>query len=107
VLLVIVILATAQERGWIVKYLADEVTAGAITPKQYRVACSYLERVTERLEALFRGDLGCFFRLGKFYQLETRLAFRKYQLATFGDEAGNRAEVERWRREVAAMQARL
>ena len=107
VLFIIVILATAQERGWIVKQLADEVTAGVITPKQYRVACSYLERVTERLDALFRGDLGHFFRLGKFYQLETRLAFRKHQLAAFGDEGGNRAEVERWRREVAAMQARL
>ncbi len=107
VLFIIVILATVQERGWIVKHLADEVQSGLITPKQYRVACSYLERVAERIDALFRGDVGRFFRLGKFYQMETLLAFRKYQLAAFGDEGGNRAEVERWRREVAAMQARL
>ena len=107
VLFVIIVLATRQERGWIVKHLADEVGSGLITLKQYRVACSYLERVTERMDALWQGDLGRFFRLGKFYQAETRLAFRKYQLAAFGDERGNRAEVERWRREVAVLQAGL
>ncbi len=107
VLFVIVILATIQERGWIVKQLAGEVEAGLITSKQYRVACSYLERLAERMDVLFRGDLGRFFRLGKFYQMETRLAFRKHQLAAFGDEGGNRAEVERWRHEIAAMQGRL
>jgi len=50
-----------------------------------------------------QGDLKRFFRLGKFYQAETRLALRKHQLAAYGDEGGNRAEVERWRGEVAAL----
>jgi protease PrsW len=107
VLFVIIILATFQERGWIVKHLADEVTTGLITPKQYHVACSYLERVAERATALFSGDLGLYFRLGRFYQMMTHLAFKKYQLAAFGDESGNRAEVDRWRREIAAMQGRV
>jgi RsiW-degrading membrane proteinase PrsW (M82 family) len=105
----IILLATVQERRWIVKYLADEVTTGLITPRQYHAACSYLERVGERVEALFKGDLGLYFRLGKFYQTMTLLAFRKYQLASFGDEAalggtgGNRAEIDRQRREIATM----
>jgi RsiW-degrading membrane proteinase PrsW (M82 family) len=113
VVFVIILLATVQERRWIVKYLADEVTAGLITPQQYRAACSYLQRVGERVEALFRGDLGLYFRLGKFYQMMTLLAFRKYQLASFGDEAapggagGNRAEVDRQRREIAMLQGRF
>lgn len=107
VLLIIVVLATRQERGWIVRHLADEVESGLITAKQYRVACSYLERVAERMDALWQGDLKRFFRLGKFYQVETRLAFRKHQLAAFGDEGGNRAEVERWRREIATLRAGL
>ncbi len=107
VILVIVLLATLQEQGWVVKYLADEVTSGLITPGQYHAACSYLERAGERTNALLRGDVGQFFRLGRFYQMMTRLAFRKYQLASFGDEGGNRAEVDRWRREVATLQPRL
>ena len=104
VVLVIILLATVQERGWIAKYLADEVTNGLITPGQYRAACSYLERVGERTNALLRGDVCRFLRLGRFYQMMTLLAFRKYQLESFGDEGGNRAEVDRWRRAVAAMQ---
>ena len=107
VLLVIIVLATIQERKWIAKYLADEVTSGLITPGQYHAACSYLERAGERTNALLRGDVGRFFRLGQFYQMMTRLAFRKYQLASFGDEGGNRTEVDRWRREVATLQPRL
>jgi RsiW-degrading membrane proteinase PrsW (M82 family) len=107
VILAIILLATLQEQGWIVQYLADEVTSGLITPGQYRVACSYLERVGQRTNALLKGEVGRFFRLGRFYQMMTRLAFRKYQLASFGDEGGNRAEVDRWRRQVAAMQPRL
>jgi hypothetical protein len=54
-----------------------------------------------------KGDVDRFIRLGRFYQMMTRLAFRKYQLASFGDEGGNRAEVDRWRRQVAAMQSSL
>ena len=107
ILLAIILLATLQERGWIVQYLADEVTSGLITPGQYHVACSYLERVGHRTDALLKGDVDRFFRLGRFYQMMTLLAFRKYQLASFGDEGGNRAEVDRWRRQVAAMQPRL
>jgi RsiW-degrading membrane proteinase PrsW (M82 family) len=107
VLFVIVVLATIQERNWIAQYLADEVPSGLITPGQYRAACSYLERVGERVAALIRGNLELFFRLGKFYQLMTKLAFRKYQLANFGDERGNRAEIDRWRREIAAMQSQF
>jgi len=106
-LLVIVIVATVQERKWIAKYLADEVASGLVTPSQYRAACSYLVRVGERVEALGRGNVRLFFRLGRFYQLMTLLAFRKYQLTYFGDEGGNRAEVERWRREIAVMQSKL
>jgi RsiW-degrading membrane proteinase PrsW (M82 family) len=107
VLLIIVVLATVQERGWIVKHLADEVGAGLITPKQYRTACSYLERVAERTEALFSGDFAKYWRLGRFHQVMTLLAFRKHQFAAFGDEGGNRAEIERWRGEIAAMQERV
>jgi RsiW-degrading membrane proteinase PrsW (M82 family) len=103
-LFVILLLAAWQERKWIVKYLADEVASGLITPGQYRAACSYLVRVGERVEALGRGNVRLFFRLGRFYQLMTLLAFRKYQLASFGDERDNRAEVERWRREIAVAQ---
>jgi RsiW-degrading membrane proteinase PrsW (M82 family) len=112
VLFVIVLLAANQERQWIARYLADEVTSGLISPAQYRVACSYLERVAERLEALLQGQFGRYARLGRFHQLATRLAFRKYQLAMFGDEAGpgsaggNRAEIDRLRRELARENAR-
>jgi len=107
VLLTIMIGATLQERGWLVRELADEVNAGIITAQQYAVAVSYRKRFAERVQALLSGRVDCFLQLGRFHQAVTHLAFRKHQLAALGDEGRNRREVERWRAEVTAVRAQL
>jgi hypothetical protein len=107
VLLAIVIGATLQERGWLVRGLADEVNAGTITAQQYVVAVSYWRRFAERARALLSGQADRFLQLGRFHQAMTHLAFRKHQLAALGDEGRNRVEVERWRGEVAVVRVQL
>ncbi len=107
VLLAIVIGATLQERGWLVRELALEVNAGTITAQQYAVAVSYWKRFAERAQALLSGQVDRFLQLGRFHQAMTHLAFRKHQLAALGDEGRNRGEVERWRGAVAAVRAQL
>ncbi len=103
VVFAIILLATFQERRWLIKYLPGEVQLGTLSEAECRIVCSYLERVAERTDALFSGDFGRWRRLGKFYQTATELAFKKHQLATLGDERGNQASIERLRQQLVAM----
>ncbi len=101
---VIIIIATFQERRWLKAYLPEEVGLGILTQAECRIVCSYLERLSERAGALFSGNFGRWWRLGKFYQTATELAFKKHQLAALGDERGNRALIERLRGQLLTMQ---
>lgn len=103
VVFVIILLATRQEHRWLSQYLPEEVSLGVISQAECRTVCSYMERVAGRADALFSGDFGRWWRLGKFYQVATELAFKKHQLAALGDEQGNQAAVARLRQQLAAM----
>lgn len=93
-----------RERRWIVEHLHDEVAHGTISARQYARACSSLAAAGARWAALGLG-----FRrwraTGRFYQACAELAFKKHQLKSLGDEAGNRAIVEALRAELALLSA--
>ncbi len=105
VLLAVVVWASLRERRWIVVYLADEVERGTLNRNEYQVVCSYLERVTERLGALFSGDLRRWWNLGRYYRLATELAFNKHRLTQFPDEEDTRVRVAQLREQVQAQGA--
>ncbi len=95
---------SVRERTYLVRYLAEEVQEGRIPAEDYLILCSYWRRVGRRLEALLRGDLRRWRRLGAYYRVASELAFAKHRLAAAGADAEARhrieplrQEVERWR----------
>lgn len=99
-LLAVIMFTTVQERRWLVEFLADEVESGTLSKEDYRAVCSYTERLASRLNALFRGDIERWWKLGRYYHLLTELAFNKRRLSYFPDEADTRARVSRLRQQV-------
>lgn len=99
-LLGVIVFATVQEHRWLVNFLADEVELGTLSKKDYRAVCSYTERLASRLEALLRGDIERWWKLGRYYHLLTELAFSKRRLSRFPGEADTQARVSRLRQQV-------
>jgi protease PrsW len=100
----IVVWAVLREKRWLKEYLREEVSLNILSPDQYRVACSGTAQWFAGLSALFSGR-GRATR--RFYQLTAELAHKKRQLATLGDESGNRAIVEQLRSELVSLGAEM
>jgi RsiW-degrading membrane proteinase PrsW (M82 family) len=99
VIFIIIVMVGRQERKWIVEELREEVGV-ALSPEEYELVTSWNRRLALRWGALMSANFRRWRRLGKFLQTATELAFKKYQLRVYGDEDGNRALVDRLRREL-------
>ncbi len=98
VLMTLVVLAALwRERRMLQIQLADEVTAGALDPRQYRTATSLFAQTGVRLRALGTGH---FRATRRFYHLCGELAHKKQQLASLGDEGGTAQLIESVREEL-------
>ncbi len=95
-----ILLMLGRERAWLAHYLRDEVTLGIISAAQYRTACSAVQRTGAALQSIFTGG---YRTTQRFYQLCAELAHKKRQIRALGDEGGNAALVEEYRRELAAL----
>ena len=100
IMLGIIIWATWREQQNLRKHLWEEVTAGRITQAQYRTAISAWRQTGARFIALFNGH---FRRTARFYQVCGRLANKKQQYVTLGDEGGNLAIIQNLRGELARL----
>ncbi len=105
--LVLVVIATRQEKQWITEELRDEVADGVLAATHARAAARYRTRLTDRWAALQEHGIGRAHHLGRLHALAAELAFKKRQLRLHGDEQGNAADVTRLRREVSALNIRL
>jgi RsiW-degrading membrane proteinase PrsW (M82 family) len=93
-----------QEKRWIQTYLGSEV--GTTLPREvYELTASYRKRLGAQLRALARGDMGSWQHSRRLIQTATELAFKKHQLATLGDETGNRQVIEALREKLITLQA--
>lgn len=93
----IVIAALWRERRMLQTQLADEVTAGALDPQQYRTATSVFAQTGVRVRAL---GCGRFRTTRRFYHLCGELAHKKQQFARLGDEQGTAQRIEGVREEL-------
>ena len=84
-------------------YLREEV-GGALTEQDYRVACSFGGQMAARWGALGAG-MARWQRTRKFLDTCGELAFKKWQLARFGDERGNSAQIAKLRAALMQMQS--
>jgi len=91
-----------REKTWLTEYLRDEVGLATITAEQYRLVCSPFGQSKARLSALARGR---YRKAVRFFQLCAELSHKKRQLATLGDEAGNRRIIEAIRAELSKVSA--
>jgi protease PrsW len=76
--LIIIVWALLQEKRWIKKYLADEVRHGTLTAAQYEIVGSGINRFFHRLNLLSNQGAEAYFKAGRFYQLCSRLAYKKH-----------------------------
>jgi RsiW-degrading membrane proteinase PrsW (M82 family) len=93
-----------QEKRWIQTYLGSEVGT-TLPPEVYELAASYRKRLGAQLRALARGDVGSWRHSRRLILTATELAFKKHQLATLGDEKGNRQVIEALREKLITLQA--
>jgi RsiW-degrading membrane proteinase PrsW (M82 family) len=96
-------LAWQQEKRWIKTHLESEVGV-TIHPDVFKLSVSYRGRLGVQLRALLKGDMHALRSNRRLAQTASELAFKKHQLATLGDEGGNRQEVEELRQQLASLQ---
>jgi protease PrsW len=108
-LLIIAFLAWRRESHVIRKHLGDEVARGTLTHEEYEALPIPGARLRRELGALRRRGLRGWFAQRDFHQAATELAFRKWHLSR--GESPKRARLiapeDRYRRQIAALRARL
>jgi RsiW-degrading membrane proteinase PrsW (M82 family) len=107
VLLTIMLLAARQERLWIVAQLREEVATGVISPTEYTLASTYVERVKTRWRALTQEGWQRWRQWGRFFNLVTELAFKKHQLQTAGEGAQTVQLIERLRQQIESLRVQM
>ena len=107
ILLAVIVWTSVREQRWITTFLADEVLISTLSEEDYTVVCSYLKRVMVRMNALFSGDFGRWWNLGRYYRLATELAFNKRRLAHFPAEEDTQAYIAQLRKQVIELGNRL
>jgi RsiW-degrading membrane proteinase PrsW (M82 family) len=106
-LLGIVVWTSLRERRWISEFLADEVAGGALSEEDHAIASSYWRRVSQRWEALLRGEFRRWWRLERYFGLLTELAFTKHRLADFPDEQETRDRLPELRKQAQLLGKQL
>jgi RsiW-degrading membrane proteinase PrsW (M82 family) len=99
VILGVIVWALLRERGWMKKYLFEEIEKETITSRQYLVATSLWRQTAARAAAMGSGR---FRSTSRFYQLLGELAQKQEQHSQLGEES-NAATINRLRSEVARL----
>lgn len=105
--LVLMLLATNQEKRWIQEELVEEVSSNLLPREHALAAASYRARLRDRLRAVQEQGFGRASRLYRLHNTAAELALKKRQLALHGDERGNTADIARLRQRISQMVAEL
>lgn len=87
----VIVVAIRRERGWITEQLRDEVGQHTLTAAQYIIVQAPLRRFSARLGALLSGGPMVYWRLGRYFDTLTDLAYKKNAYERRG-EKGAQAE---------------
>ena len=99
VMLAFIIWMVVNERNLLKKHLREEVSQNLISEKQYNTAISFFQ-IGTHLKALTSGNFG---KVSRFYQVCGELAHKKEQFTKLGDEGGNAAIIEKYRKELQSL----
>lgn len=107
ILLVVALLAWAQEKRWIRQELADEVAAGLLAGADYQALLSLRKRIGARLWAWQHHGWQAYRLMGRFFNLATELAFRKHHLRAGTAQKGTFEEMLLLRQKVRETRSAL
>lgn len=107
VLLAIMLLVARQERLWIVAQLRDEVAGGLISPMEYTLASTYLDRFRTRWRALIQEGWQRWRQWGRYFNLVTELAFKKHQFQAVGEGAPTVQLIDRLRQQIRDLRVQM
>jgi RsiW-degrading membrane proteinase PrsW (M82 family) len=99
----VIVWATLREQRYLRSQLLEEVGLGLLTTEQYRIACSAWGQSAARISALASGR---YRTTERFYQTAAKLAHKKQQRQTLGEE-GNTVMIESLRRELGELGAKI
>jgi RsiW-degrading membrane proteinase PrsW (M82 family) len=105
VLLLVAMLSLRKERAWIEAGLEGEIQREALTSQEIALLRSATRRIQARLRAWERGGWQAYQDVGRYYECATELAFKRYQLLSFGEEI-HLAEIRRLQDELQDRRAR-
>jgi hypothetical protein len=104
---VIMIVAIRRERSWIVTQLADEVENGTLSEMQYAIAMSAWGRFLVLLEALFSGGPAAWWKVNRYLDALTELAYRKHAFKRRGEAGASPEAIVRNRLRASALSEEL
>lgn len=99
-MLIVIVVATRQERKYLRAFLAGEVQGGLIPLAHYHTASSAWRQIVARIKALFSGK---YIKTVRFYQLCGEYAHKRHQYAKMGNESDNVAIIHKLRAELAQL----
>ncbi|MBN1121407.1 MAG: PrsW family intramembrane metalloprotease [Anaerolineae bacterium] len=99
----VVVLTARQERQWITEQLQGEIESGTLTQPQYDIVVSPARRFAIRMNTLFSGGVKSWWGLGQYFQVLTKLAYKKYARQRRGDKGAAQAEIDDLRAKSAAL----
>ncbi len=100
--LLIIVWALAQEKSWLKTYLAEEVSLGLLTMRQYETAVSGRRRSRHLFQQLGTYGLNGLRTARHFYHLCSKLAYKKHHYALFKD-AESAQMIQQLRGEIATL----
>ncbi|MEM7111097.1 MAG: PrsW family intramembrane metalloprotease [Chloroflexota bacterium] len=98
----IIIATLVQERNWLKKYLAEEVSLGTITADQYERVSSGRKRTAYHRAQFSTGGWSAYRRATRFHHLSSKLAYRKHHFELFQDNDSQQA-IAQLRQELATL----
>jgi protease PrsW len=99
----LMIMATREEKRWIIEELAEEVQDGLLPAEHAAAAASYRARLRDRWQALNEHGFGRAHRLSVLHDAAAKLALTKRQYQIHGDEDGNVAAIAMLRRQISKL----
>jgi RsiW-degrading membrane proteinase PrsW (M82 family) len=100
---VVMILALRRERMWIVEHLQGEVAGNTLSQSQYEVSASALRRFSALVGALVSGGFGRWWRVGRYLDTLTDLAYKKHAHSRRGEHGASSALINDLRTRAAAL----
>jgi protease PrsW len=103
----VMLFALYRERQWLVTQLRDEVASNTLSQGQYEIAFSATRRWFALLSVLFSGGPSKWWRVGRYFDTLTELAYKKHAFSQRGEGGAAQSLIVELRTRAASMSVDL